>query len=168
VTATSSIARTIVPASLAGAASFVAPNLLAMAESPQKPANAVWYASLRKPRFNPPEALMPLIWTAIESLLAFTGFRLLRRRPSPARNRALAGWGSITLMIGGWSLIFFGRKNLAASAVASAAMVAGGVYTYRTTHAIDPQAARAVLPFIAWTAFATVLSTAIWRLNRSR
>lgn len=167
VTHPNAVIRSIVPASLAGAAALVLPNVLALAEGPQKPRNAAWYASLRKPRFNPPEALMPVIWTVIESLLAFTGFRLMRRSPSRARNRALFGWGVITLMIGGWSLIFFGRKNLAASAAASAAMVAGGVYTYQTTRAVDVAAARAVLPFIAWTGFATLLATTIWRMNRN-
>jgi len=33
---------------------------------------------------------------------------------------------------------------------------------------VDPVSAKAGLPLVAWVAFATVLTTTIWRLNKRR
>jgi tryptophan-rich sensory protein len=148
------------------AAAVSAPNLLARAASPEKPRNALWYAALRKPYFTPPQPLIPLVWTAIEAALAWGAYRILRRRPSPARTQALVGSGVSVAMIGGWSLIFFGRKSLGASTAAAALMVGSGVYTYRKMAGLDRKAAATLVPFVAWTGFATLLTATIWRMNR--
>ena len=71
-------------------------------------------------------------------------------------------------MIGAWSRLFFGRRDLGASTAAAVTMVATGVAYVNEAKRVDKPAARAGVPFVAWVAFATVLTASIWRLNARR
>jgi benzodiazapine receptor len=71
-------------------------------------------------------------------------------------------------MIGGWSHLFFGRRNLAQSTVAAAALTATSIAYVGETRKVDKLAARAALPLVGWVAFATVLTASIWALNSKR
>lgn len=156
-----------VPAAAAIAATaLVWPAVAGWLWGPQRPAQAVWYRLLRKPRFQPPDPVIPVAWTLIDSALAWGGYRLLRRPASAARNRALGWWAFNVGMIGGWSAIFFGRRQLPAATVAAGAMVASGAAYVAEARRVDPPAAAAGVPFVAWVAFATVLTAALWRRNR--
>ena len=126
----------------------------------------LWYRWLRQPAFKPPDIAVPLAWVAIESSLAFASYRLLRQRPGPARNRSLAWLAFNVFNIGGWSRLFFGSRNLPASTLAAAAMVGAGAAYVAEARKADAPAAAAGVPFVAWVAFATVLTAAIWRKNR--
>ena len=118
------------------------------------------------PDFKPPDVAIRIAWAGIESALAYAGYRLLRKPRSPARDRALAWLGFNVVSIGAWSRLFFGRRNLPARTVAAAAMVGTGAAYVVQANKVDRKAAVAGLPFVAWVAFATVLTAAIWRRNR--
>jgi benzodiazapine receptor len=157
-------------AAVLAASAFVVPLALSASStpSPNHPREFVWYTTLRKPWFKPPDWLVPLAWFGIEGTLAFAGYRLLRSRPSPARQNALALLTWNILMIGGWSRLFFKRRNLGLSTVAAATMVATGAEFVRQAKRVDPATSRAGIPFVAWVSFATVLTATIWGLNRRR
>lgn len=102
----------------------------------------------------------------IETCLAAATYRLLRKSGSPARNASL-GWLAANIVgIGGWSRLFFGRRNLPASTVAAAGLLASGVAYVSSARKADPTAAAEGTPLVAWVAFATILTAAIWRRNR--
>jgi len=126
----------------------------------------VWYALLRKPRFNPPRAAFPVVWTALDSALAVGAYRLARQPSTPQRNRALGLFAANVAMIIGWSRLFFGRHDLGAAAAGSAAIAATATAYVAAARPVDKPAAAAGVPLVAWVGFATVLSTAIWRMNR--
>lgn len=128
--------------------------------------SGIWYRVLKKPAFQPPDPVIPLAWGLIDSALAFSAYRLLRRPASAARTRAMGWWALNVGMIGGWSAIFFGRRNLRASTAAAAAMVGTGAAFVAQAREVDRPAAAAGVPFVAWVAFATVLTAALWRKNR--
>ncbi len=155
-------------ASAIAASAFVVPVAMSASSSPAPfhPSIFAWYRSLRQPWFKPPDALIPVAWSAIESGLAVAAYRLLRAAPSSARSRvpALLGWNVVA--IGGWSRLFFGQRKIAASAAAAASMVVTGAAFVQQASRVDPTASRAALPFVGWVGFATVLTAAIWRLNR--
>jgi tryptophan-rich sensory protein len=160
----------------AGAAAAIASGALLVplalsassSPSPNHPATLAWYKSLRVPSFKPPDWAVPLAWIAIESALASAAYRLLRAPPSAGRSRALALLGWNVTMIGAWSRLFFGRRALGASTAAAVTMVATGVAYVKEAKPVDAGAARAGVPFVAWVAFATVLTASIWRLNARR
>ena len=149
-------------------AAFVLPFLLSRSTSPSPdhPRVLLWYRLLRQPKFKPPDVAIPLAWTAIEAALAVAAYRLLRRPAAPGRNRALAWLAGNVVGIGAWSRLFFGSRNLPASTLGAAALVATGVAYVAESREADRTAAVAGVPFVAWVAFATVLTAAIWRKNR--
>ncbi len=127
-----------------------------------------WYRRLDKPGFTPPDAAFGAVWPVLETGLAVGGYRLLRRPSGAARNAAVGLWLANSAMIGGWTELFFRRKRLEASTVASGAMVASGAALAVTAAKVDRPAAALSVPFVAWVAFATVLADRIRRANPQR
>jgi translocator protein len=178
--ASTALAASAAPAATAGfsraqaaaiaSAAFLVPLALSASTSPSPnhPRTMAWYLLLRKPWFKPPDWVIPVAWTGIESSLAWGAFRLLRAAPGPARRRALGLLGWNVGMIGGWSRMFFGRKSLADSTLAAATMLASGAAYVQQARRVDPVAARTGVPFVAWVGFATVLTAALWHLNGDR
>ncbi|MEO7940365.1 MAG: TspO/MBR family protein [Burkholderiaceae bacterium] len=134
--------------------------------TPDHPRVFLWYRSLRQPAFKPPDIAIPIAWSLIETGLAVAAFRLLRKRPSANRTASLALLAGNVAAIGGWSRLFFGSRNLPASAVAAAAMIGTGAAYVSAARPADKVAAAAGVPFVAWVAFATLLTAAIARRNR--
>lgn len=137
---------------------------------PQHPRSAVWYATLRKPGWKPPDPVIPAAWTLIDTGLAFATWRVLRAPAAVGaeREQALAWLALNVALIGGWSAVFFGARRLPASLLVAAAMVGTGAAAVRAVGRVDRDAGRAVLPYVAWVGFATVLTGALWWLNRRR
>ncbi|MCY7315287.1 MAG: tryptophan-rich sensory protein [Rubrivivax sp.] len=133
---------------------------------PQRFAAGIWYRLLHKPGFKPPDPVFPMAWSVIDTALAVGAYRLLRSPSSPPRNRALGFCALNVALIGGWSAMFFGRRNLPASTAVAAVMVGSGAAYIAQASQVDRPAAAAGVPFVAWVAFATVLTGAIWQRNR--
>ena len=135
---------------------------------PTHPGIRRWYKRLDKPGFTPPDPVFGAVWPVLESGLAFGGYRLLRQPPSPPRNMAVGLWLVTTAMVGGWTQLFFGEKRLAASAIASGAMLATGAAYVAVADRVDRPAAAAAVPFVAWLGFATLLAGRVWQRNPPR
>jgi tryptophan-rich sensory protein len=86
-------------------------------------------------------------------------------RHDQARRYAVAL--SVNLLLNaGWSWLFFRYHKLGVSALGAAALTASSADLARRTAQAKPHAGLALSPYALWCAFATVLSTHIWRLNR--
>ena len=133
--------------------------------APTHPKTRRWYGRLDKPGFTPPGPVFGAGWAAIESVLAYGGYRLLRGRPSAARNAAVGLWVANNLLIAGWSGLFFGRKALGPSALTAGGMIAiAGGYAAVASRT-DKIAAATAAPLIGWLGFATLLAEEVWRRN---
>ena len=148
-------------------AAWLVPALMSRstAPSPNHPRVMLWYKTLRQPPWKPPDIAVPLAWMGIETCLAGAAYRLLRRPGSSPRNVALGWLAANVVGIGAWSWLFFGKRNLGASTVASAALLGTSVAYVSAAHDEDPTAAAQGLPLVAWVAFATLLTASIWRRN---
>lgn len=132
-------------------------------------ANSRWFAGLRKPRFQPPEVAFPIVWTALYVDIAATSAVALERLDAtdPEQSTAYARALAVNLVLNaGWSWVFFRAHRLAAAPVVAAALAVSSADLTRRTAAVHPGAGRALAPYPAWCAFATVLSGAIWWKNR--
>jgi len=135
------------------------------APDPSHPATRRWYKRLNKPSFTPPDAAFGAVWPVLETGLAVGGYRLLRHPADRARNVAVALWLLNTGMIGGWTELFFRKRELGASAAASGAMIVTGTGYVVAASRVDKTAAVAAVPFVAWLGFATLLAKRIWQRN---
>ena len=159
------------PAALAAAiatTAYVVPFALSRSTtpSPDHPRVFFWYRLLRKPAIKPPDLAIPIAWVAIETGLAFAGYRLMRAPSSPPRNRALALLAGNIVGIGGWSRLFFGNRSLPVATVAAAGLGVTAAIYVNEARKVDKPAAAASVPLVAWVCFATVLTAALWRKNR--
>ena len=132
---------------------------------PQRPREAVWYASLRKPSYTPPGSAIGITWGVLETLLCVTGYKVLTRSSSVARGIALSGWAATLGGLAGYPAVFFGRKKLGAGTAVAGAMFASTSATAITAARVDRVAAAAMAPLILWTGFAVLLSEEVWRRN---
>ena len=135
------------------------------APDPSHPDVRRWYRRLDKPAYTPPDAVFGAVWPILEIGLGIGGYRLLRRPHGARRNLALGLWLLNTGMIGGWTELFFRRRELGSSAIVSGAMIAGGAGYIAAAAKVDRAAAATAVPFVAWLGFATLLAERIWERN---
>jgi translocator protein len=134
-----------------------------------RPAQSTWYARLKKPGFQPPPRAFPIVWPILYADLAVVSASTLDRLREQDRGqaRAYAGLLAANLVLNaGWTWLFFTRRRLGASAVAAAALTASSADLTRRAVAARGAAGVVLGLYPAWCAFATLLSTRIWQLNR--
>ncbi len=134
--------------------------------SPAHPGTALWYGRLRKPGFTPPGPVFGIAWTALDGLLAYTGYRLLNKRPNGARRLALGAWVLTLSGLPAFQWRFFGAHRSDEALGVSATMLASAVGLTAAASKVDGKATVASLPLIGWLIFATVLQEEVWRRNR--
>jgi tryptophan-rich sensory protein len=135
------------------------------APDPSHPGIRHWYRHLDKPGFTPSDRVFGAVWPTLETLAAVGGYRLLRKPAGTRRNAAVALWLADSAMIGGWTELFFRRRNAGASALAAGGMGAGTAALAVIAWRVDRPATISVLPLAGWLGFATVLATSVWRRN---
>ncbi len=130
----------------------------------------VWYARLRKPPYRPPNAVFPVVWTSLYTDIAATSAvaidRLRATGEDDKARRYTVALGVNLLLNAGWSWLFFRYHKLGASALGAAALTASSADLARRAAEADQRAGAALSPYPLWCAFATILATHVWRLNR--
>jgi translocator protein len=135
-----------------------------------RPAQSDWYAKLRKPPFQPPRQVFPIVWPILYADIAAVSASTVdhyQDQSQPERARAYtAALAANLLLNGGWTWLFFSRRRLGASAVLAGALTA--ISADLTRRAVAARGTRSLVlgAYPLWCAFATLLSTRIWRLNR--
>jgi benzodiazapine receptor len=133
-------------------------------------AQSVWYRQLRKPPYQPPRSAFPVVWpvlyTDIAAVSAATFDRLRDARNAPAARSYLRALVVNLLLNASWSWVFFNRRHLAAAVAVNAALTASSADLARRAIAVRGTRAAWLCLYPAWCAFAFVLSTHIWMLNR--
>jgi len=131
---------------------------------------SAWYSGLRKPRYQPPRAAFPVVWTALYADIATTSAVAIDRFQAAGRHaegrRYAAALGVNLLLNAGWSWLFFRYHKLGASALGAAVLTASSADLARRAAKASPRAGLALAPYPLWGAFATVLAAHVWRLNR--
>jgi tryptophan-rich sensory protein len=129
-----------------------------------------WYAELEKPRWQPPRAVFPVVWSALYSGIAVStaaaGVELDEEgHEREARDVAWALSANLALNAA-WSGIFF-RARRPWLATAHAALLAASSTDLARRVAPAGRGKAAVLGgYAAWCGFATALTAAIARRNR--
>ena len=124
-----------------------------------------WYQMLNKPSWTPPDWIFGPVWSVLYLLMACAAWLVWRRGGWAASRGALALFGLQLALNVCWSAIFFGIRNpgfaFAEILILWLAISATAVSFWGRS----APAALLLLPYLGWTAFATVLNCAIWRMN---
>lgn len=133
--------------------------------SPKDARTRLWYSRLEKPSFEPPEAVFPVVWTALYSLMAISGWRVWSARSSEERTRALKLWVAQLASNAEWTKFFFGEHRPMKALLDIAVLETAIVKYIAAASKVDRAAAACFVPYAGWVAFAAVLNTEIARRN---
>ncbi|WP_203234043.1 TspO/MBR family protein [Actinomyces sp. 565] len=132
-----------------------------------------YYKDLKKPDWNPPNEVFPIVWTTLYTdLAATTGLTLADlwqagelTGSNKEANRFLAATVTNLALNGGWSWAFFRAKQPMLAAAWAGVLAASSADLTRRVFKVSRGRGAVLAPYAAWTAFATVLSCAVWKLN---
>jgi benzodiazapine receptor len=127
--------------------------------------DTLWYRTIDKPRWQPPGAVFPIVWTPLYAGIAYGTARAADAEPA-SRDRFLALTAADLTLNAGWNWAFFDRQSPPAGMAVITALHVMNVALLRQAKARDDRAATALAPYVAWTAFATLLNASIWWRNR--
>ncbi len=71
-----------------------------------------WYPTLAKPSFNPPNSVFGPVWTALYVLMAVAAWRVWRRADRDTARGPLAVFALQLAVNLGWSVAFFGLREI--------------------------------------------------------
>lgn len=133
--------------------------------SPRDSRTNLWFRRLEKPSYNPPDYVFPVVWTALYSLIAISGWRTWQAEDSPERTAALRLWVKQLLANAEWTRLFFGEHR-PKRALADVVLLESLIIRYiKAAKKVDRVAAMTFVPYATWVAFATLLNAEIVRLN---
>lgn len=127
----------------------------------------VWYRTIRKPAWNPPDRLFGPVWTTLYAMMGVALVQVVRAdRDLAARQVAVGLFGLQLALNFGWSWIFFTNHDLGGALVEILALWLAIAATIVAFGRVRRSSAALLLPYLAWTTFATLLTASVWRLNR--
>jgi translocator protein len=124
-----------------------------------------WYEALRKPTWQPPNWLFGPVWTTLYVMLAVALALLLRARPGPLRNVALAWFGVQLVLNAAWSPLFFGLEQPAIAFVSICLLWIALLGSIMAAFKVRALVGWLQVPTLAWVSFALVLNGVIVALN---
>jgi translocator protein len=126
----------------------------------------VWYETLLKPSFSPPNWLFGPVWTVLYLSMAVAGWLVWQQRgrnPTIALPLALFGIQLVLNIL--WSVLFFGLQAPGTALVEIIVLWAAILATLLSFWRVSKGAGWLLGPYLAWVTFAAVLNFEIWRLN---
>ncbi len=124
-----------------------------------------WFARLRKPAFYPPPQTFGIVWSVLYTGIAWAGGEVLTKADGQQRHDFARAYAVNLGLNTAWTPLFFRAHRPWLATLESAALTASTVDLVRRADRVSRPAAAALVPYAAWTAFATVLSGAIARRN---
>lgn len=154
------------------AAAVILPNIGGWAGSVITRANLKpWFASLIKPKFNPPSWLFAPAWTTIYCSIGYASYLvyddLLATGNGFDRTAkvALALYANQMVLNWAWTPIFFGLHSLKWSAIEISALTASAVACGYAFGKINRLAGLLFIPYVGWLCFATYLNISLYIKN---
>lgn len=125
-----------------------------------------WYASLRKPAWQPPEWLFGPAWTVIFALIAMSGVAVWRRTQSARERRIiLLLFLANALLNVLWSVLFFRLQRPDWAFAEVIALWLSIVVLIVALRRRSSAAAWLLVPYLLWVAFAAYLNWTVVQLN---
>lgn len=128
----------------------------------------VWYPTLIKPSFNPPNWIFAPVWSALYVMMGIAAGMVWNRIETDRINvRKGLRFFAIQLALNFlWSYLFFGLHNPLLALVELIVLWLMIFETYVVFKKVDKIAGMLLLPYLGWVTFAGILNAAIFWLNR--
>ena len=144
------------------AACFAAAWVGSLFTEPQLP---VWYESLRKPAWTPPNWLFGPVWSLLYLAMGTAAWLVWRERGFAGARLALTLFFAQLALNALWSILFFGRRSPGAALAEIAFLWLAIFATMAALWRVRRAAGWLFVPYLWWVTFAMFLNYAIWRAN---
>ncbi|WML50473.1 TspO/MBR family protein [Neobacillus sp. PS3-34] len=124
------------------------------------------YRSLEKPSFAPPSWVFPAVWTGLYTLMGYANYRVSVKGERLAEAKQALIPYCIQLGLNFlWSFLFFKWSLRGTAFIEISLLLAVLTLTTYRFYQTDKQAGVAMMPYLAWVAFALGLNYSMWKLN---
>lgn len=129
--------------------------------------NRDWYEQLTKPAWQPPNWAFPVAWNIIYLLVIVSLILIWNTRP----HTGLTYWVTGAFVVNGvlnvlWSALFFGNRLILPAVYDAGLLALSVIFIIILAWPISRLASILLIPYAAWTSFATFLTGTIYLLNR--
>ena len=124
-----------------------------------------FYAQLARPSWAPPAGVFGPVWSTLYLLMAVAAWLVWRERGRRMRGVALGLYVAQLVVNALWSWLFFAWHRGALAFVDVVVLLVLIVLTASAFLRVSRLAALLLVPYLAWVAFATALTWAVWRAN---
>lgn len=125
---------------------------------------STWYSTLIKPSFTPPSWLFGPIWILLYFLMG-TSLYLLWQNKAKDKKKSLIIFGIQLILNVCWSFLFFGLKSPLYGLIGILFLLAAIILTIAFSYRVSHYAVIALIPYLVWVSFATILNYVILSLN---
>ncbi len=125
-----------------------------------------WYRGLKKPSWNPPNALFAPVWTVLYLMMATAAWLVWRRYGIVDSRPALMFFIVQLFLNAAWTWLFFGRHEILGAFIDILILWVMILATMVLFWRLVPVSGILLLPYLLWVSFAAVLNGAVWVLNR--
>jgi len=131
------------------------------------PSIPIWYASLEKPSFSPPNWVFSPVWITLYALMGISLYLLWREDRTEPKVKIALFFFIIQLILNvSWSMVFFGLRLPFLAFLEIILLWAVILLTILTSLKVSKVAGYLLFPYLLWVAFAAVLNYFLWFLNR--
>jgi benzodiazapine receptor len=124
-----------------------------------------WYASLKKPSWNPPGWVFGPVWTALYTMMAVAAWLVWKRGGWASQRRPLTLFFVQLALNAAWTPLFFGLHQPGLAFIEILLLWFAIVATLVAFLPVSRGAAWLLAPYLAWVSFAAILNFTLWRLN---
>ncbi|WP_017586952.1 TspO/MBR family protein [Nocardiopsis ganjiahuensis] len=153
------------PSLVAAAVFAAAVTAAALAGVLSNPGTAGDYSALRQPAWSPPSWLFGPVWTVLYAMIAASGWLVWRRRGWRGARTELSLFAVQLVLNAAWTPLFFAAGLRGTALVDIVLLVAALSVTIALFFRVSRWAAALLVPYWAWTVFATALNFSVWQLN---
>lgn len=126
----------------------------------------LWYQSLHKPFFSPPDYVFGPVWTVLYIMMGIAFYIIWYHgfENENVKNAAAAFVIQLLLNIV-WTMVFFGFKFILGGLLVIFLLIIAILQTIFRFRLVTKQASYLLLPYLIWVLYAAVLNFALYKLN---
>lgn len=132
------------------------------------PSIPIWYATLNKPFFSPPNWIFGPVWTTLYFLMGVSLYLVWVKKDAgkSLKSKAYQMFFAQLILNILWSIAFFGMKSPIVGLIVIIILWVLIIETIRRLAKVDKTASFLLYPYLVWVTFATVLNFSLWVLNQ--
>ncbi|SCA58562.1 Tryptophan-rich protein TspO [Chlamydiales bacterium SCGC AB-751-O23] len=124
----------------------------------------VWYPSLEKPFWNPPNIAFPIVWTILYTMIGISLWKIICEPKAYKIKVALAFLIQILLNFT-WPFSFFYLQSPMIGLFNILLLLLSIIWNIKMFWPYSKVASKLLVPYFFWVVYATSLNISIWYLN---